>query len=180
MQCVVSGCQGSSSGSRARVSALTLIHKFAVTPAALRTPETRASSGKRCKRHRWPGRTSSNPGMAPCVCQGNSKALQSSRGRNLPMTSSSRRPNPSPSRSRRSRRSRQSRNRESQRRSLCSRESQRRTLERRRSRESRPRSLDSRLRVRSRSRPRSLEKRLVCPTGCFRGFLCRRDRTSPG
>ena len=178
MQCVVSGCQGSSSGSRARVSALTLIDKFAVTPAALRTPETRASSGKRCKRHRWPGRTSSNPGMAPCVCQGNSKALQSSRGRNLPMTSSSRRPNPSPSRSRRSRRSRQSRNHESQRRSLCSRESQRRSLESRpRSLESRPRSLDSR--VRSRSRPRRLEKRLVCPTGSFPGPLCRRDGTSP-
>ncbi len=58
--------------------------------------------------------------MAPCVCQRNSKALQSSRGRNLPMTSSSRRPNPrSRHRSRRSLRSRQSRSRESQRRSPC-------------------------------------------------------------
>jgi hypothetical protein len=89
--------------------------------------------------------------MAPCVCHRNRKALQSSRGRNLPTTSSSRRPSPSRRRSRRSRRSLPSRSRGRQRRSLCSRQlcslrSRARRLESRRSLCSR------RSRVRSRTR----------------------------
>ena len=127
-----------------------------------------------------PGLTWSNPGMTPCVRQRNRKVLQSSRGRNLPTTSSNRRPSPSRSRPNpRRNRSLPSRSLESQRRSLCSLESQRRSLE------SRPRSLESRRhslcpRSLRRVRSRSLEQRLVCPTGSFRGCLCRRDGTSPG